>query len=140
MNENYTELAIEMIKKHEGFSSSLYKDTADKWTIGYGRNLEDNPLRVYEAEYLLQEDLKRLDHKLDFHMCYRTLDPIRKAIILDMAYNLGYVGIMSFKRMWAALANKDYEEAAKEGLDSRWRNQVGKRAVTLMEIMRTGNA
>ena len=37
---------IERVKKHEGFETKPYKDTVGKLTIGYGRNLEDNPLSV----------------------------------------------------------------------------------------------
>ena len=38
--------------------------------------------------------------------------------------------------MLRALRNRDYTTAAAEMLDSRWREQVGKRAETLAERMR----
>jgi len=55
-----------------------------------------------------------------------------------MAYNLGVLGVMGFQRMWAAIYAKDYEEAARQMLNSKWSKQVGRRAVELAKIMRTG--
>jgi len=40
---------VERIKSHEGYKPSPYKDTVGKWTVGYGRNLEDNPLTPIEV-------------------------------------------------------------------------------------------
>ena len=49
-----TDNLIEHIKKHEGFKSKPYKDTKGKWTVGYGRNLDDNPLTPDECVALFQ--------------------------------------------------------------------------------------
>jgi len=40
---------VERIKSHEGYRTQPYKDTVGKWTVGYGRNLEDNPLDTSEV-------------------------------------------------------------------------------------------
>ena len=40
--------------------------------------------------------------------------------------------LSKFKKMNAALKKEDWKEAAKEGRDSRWYNQVTKRAERLM--------
>jgi len=39
----------------------------------------------------------------------------------------------------AAMATEDYEIAADEFLDSRWAKQVGSRAFTITEMIRTGD-
>ena len=52
-----------------------------------------------------------------------------------MAFNLGLHRLKKFKRMFAALNKKDYEGAAKEGLDSKWAKQVYNRARRLMDRM-----
>ena len=59
-------------------------------------------------------------------------------IIVDMAFNLGVPRLSNFKKMWAAIHENNFEEAAKEMLDSRWARQVGRRAIELARWMRTG--
>ena len=48
---------IEQLKRHEGLKLKPYKCTADKLTIGVGRNLEDVGISEEEAEMLLQNCL-----------------------------------------------------------------------------------
>ena len=55
-----------------------------------------------------------------------------------MAFNVGLPRLRGFKRMWAALENHDYEEAAKEMIDSKWARQVKTRAYTLARMMESG--
>ena len=44
----------------------------------------------------------------------------------------------TFKRFWAALEDADYELAADEMVDSKWRKQVKQRAIELASMMREG--
>jgi len=130
--------ALEQIKKDEGFRGQPYKCTAGKTTIGYGRNLDDNPLTIEEAEFLLNNDMKKVAKeavKLDF---YASLNPIRRSVIINMVFNLGMPRFKRFIKMHAALNIKDYEEAAIQMLDSKWARQVGSRATRLAETMRAG--
>ena len=53
-------------------------------------------------------------------------------IIANMMFNMGRPRLSKFKKMNAALKKEDWKEAAKEGRDSRWYNQVTKRAERLM--------
>jgi lysozyme len=55
-----------------------------------------------------------------------------------MIFNLGLYGVLGFKRMLAALREKDYLKASKEMLDSKWAKQVGYRAKKLASIMALG--
>ena len=59
-------------------------------------------------------------------------------VLLDMAFNVGLPRLRGFKRMWAALEGRDYSEAAKEMLDSKWARQVKTRAYTLARMMESG--
>jgi GH24 family phage-related lysozyme (muramidase) len=59
MSDNYKDLARSMIKQHEGLRLSPYRCTADKLTIGYGRNLESNGISAATANQMLDEDLER---------------------------------------------------------------------------------
>ena len=55
-----------------------------------------------------------------------------KQIIANMMFNMGYTRLNKFKNHNAALQEEDWKEAAKEGRDSRWYNQVTNRAERLM--------
>jgi lysozyme len=130
--------AIEQIKIDEGFRGQPYECTAGKITIGYGRNLDDNPLTKKEAEYLLRNDLEKISKEAAKLPYYSELDPYRRGVILNMLYNLGMTRFLKFKNMNKALAMKNYYLAAEEMLDSKWADQVGDRATRLAKIMRNG--
>ncbi|MEA2058987.1 MAG: hypothetical protein U9P10_00310 [Thermodesulfobacteriota bacterium] len=54
---------------------------------------------------------------------------------VDMRFNLGPNRFRYFKKMIAAVKNQDFVQAAAEMKDSRWYNQVGQRARTLVKMM-----
>tara|TARA_R110002072_G_scaffold273239_5_gene433974 strand:+ start:11257 stop:11727 length:471 start_codon:yes stop_codon:yes gene_type:complete len=137
------EYARTLIARHEGYSEKPYKDTEGVLTIGIGRNLEDRGLSADEVMYLFRSDLRiaAQDAAKLFHNI-SALDPLRQAVLLDMAFNLGYNRLAGFEKFRAAVALRDFDLAADEMLDSKWARQVGKepdqRAGRLARIMRTG--
>lgn len=60
-----------------------------------------------------------------------------KVTLTDMCYNLGFHGLMSFHKMWAALKAGDYIRAAGELKDSKYFKQTGQRAEYHYEVFRT---
>lgn len=126
------------LERHEGLRLKPYRDTVGKLTVGYGRNLDDVGITPEEAELMLDNDIDAAEKHLKTVDEYNSLDPIRQAVICNMAFNLGFYGLMAFRKMWKAIARKDYTEAAKQMLDSRWARQVGYRADELAQIMRSG--
>lgn len=128
-----------MLKKHEGLRLKPYKDTVGKWTIGYGRNLDDVGISKKEAEYLLKNDIGKVKRNLKGIGWYEKLNNPRKSVIENMAFNLGYRGLMMFQRMIKAIKSDNYDKAANEMMDSKWANQVGYRAKELSKIMRSGS-
>jgi lysozyme len=58
--------------------------------------------------------------------------------MIDMTFNLGLTRLLYFKKMIAAINARDYTEASKQMLDSRWARQVGNRASTLAKMMANG--
>lgn len=134
------ELLRSQLERHEGLRLYPYRDTVGKLTIGYGRNIEDTGISEGEAKFLLNNDMDSVEAYLLTVDEYQDLDPARQTVIANMAFNLGFHGLMQFKRMWAGIRRKDYEAASREMLSSRWARQVGYRATELSEIMRTGEA
>jgi lysozyme len=129
---------LEQLKIDEGLSLKLYKCTSDKWSIGYGRNLEDNPLTIEEAEYLLKSDLEKVSRECAKLPYYSELDPHRRSVILNMVFNMGMRRFKGFKEMNKALSARNYELATIELLDSDAARKLPERYGRLAKIMRFG--
>jgi lysozyme len=135
----YMDDTQKLLLKHEGLRLKPYRDTVGKLTIGIGRNLDDVGITRNEAMRLLLNDIDRVVKKLDnFAPWWRKLDHVRQMVVVDMAFNLGVNGFLKFRKAIAAMKIEDWEEAAKEMLDSKWATQVVNRAIELSEMMRTG--
>jgi lysozyme len=130
---------FDLIKKHEGLKLKPYIDTVGKITIGYGRNLDDVGITELEAEILLEHDVERAVLGLSHcFIWYPNLDDVRKAVLIDMVFNLGIQGFLTFIMTIKHLSREEYDLAADTMLDSKWAHQVGGRALELSEMMRTG--
>lgn len=135
------EQLIEMLKIHEGVAYHAYKCTADKITIGVGRNIDSNGglgLSDEEIDYLLTNDIMRCYKELGTFQWFVGLDENRQFAIVDMCFNLGLTRLLKFKNMISALQQEDWEEASAQALDSAWATQVGNRAQKIATILRTG--
>lgn len=131
---------VDLIKKHEGLRLKPYQCTADKQTIGYGRNIEDNGIRESEAEFMLRNDIAELDTALINNIRnWSSLSEVRQAVLSDMCFNLGWPRLSKFKRTILAIEDGYFDRASAEMLDSRWARQVGQRAITLSDMMKTNN-
>jgi lysozyme len=129
----------EMLMRHEGLSLKPYKCTANKLTIGYGRNLEDVGISQEEASFLLANDIKKIVTQVsEKFKWFKTLSPARQAVVVNMIYNLGLNGFSNFKNTIRFLESGQFEQAAIEMLESKWASQVGKRAKELSKIMLEG--
>lgn len=131
---------LEMIKEHEGLRLKPYTCTAGKLSIGYGRNLEDRGITLDEAEHMLQNDVMLCYKELDCFSWFADLEEPRQAALVDLCFNMGLPGLLTFKKALAAMAEGNYNRAADEFLDSKWaREDVGKsRSNRITEMIRTG--
>lgn len=129
---------LDLVKRHEGLRLKPYLCTADKLTIGYGRNLEDMGISEDEATYLLQTDIDRCYSELSVFTWFHELDQIRQEALISMLFNLGLPRFLTFKKMIARLKEKRYSEAANEMIRSRWALQVGERANELAYMVERG--
>ena len=143
------DLALELVKEAEGFIPNQYYCPANFLTQGYGRNLEVHPLTEEEklelnedgtvSEFIASKwalkELQECEEKLMSNIIYQKQTEVRKAVLLDMCFNIGYTGLMKFKKMWFALGNKDYPEASRQAKDSAWYTQVGNRGKRNVQII-----
>ena len=123
---------------HEGFRDKVYKCPAGYDTIGYGFNMEANGLPEPIARALLVYQLEQCEIEAQSFHWFKGLNKARQGVIVELIFNIGLARFSKFKQTIAALAAKDYNKAADEMLDSKWASQVGKRATTLITIMRSG--
>lgn len=128
---------VERLKEEEGFRATPYRDPRGFLTVGYGTNLEAGITRR-QAEDLLRDALVDLEDELITYPWFMSLPDARQMVILDMAYNMGVGGVLTFQHMIEALQAGNWNAAAQHMLNSEWAVQVGERAQRLARIMRTG--
>jgi lysozyme len=157
----------EQLILHEGICLKPYKCSAGKWTIGVGRNLEDNGLYEFEkkrllgtyeltrqevidilqvrhitqeeALYMLDNDIRVIKAELkNTYKWFNFLDEVRQKVIIDMRFNLGGTGFAEFKNMIQQIENNNYWKAGEEMKNSKWYSQVKTRADRLIKMMVTG--
>ena len=155
---NYQEL-YELIKDHEGYRTRVYKDTVGKPTIGIGFNLTRPDARKlitsiganYNNILLGKEELTDKQIRDLYDICIRiaikdaqTFMPSLinqpkniKLAIVDMAFNLGYNNLNKFKNTKDLLVAGKYNDAANEVLNSKWANQVKRRATNIAKLIAT---
>jgi lysozyme len=133
------ESLIRQLIAHEGMRTKPYKDTVGKLTIGCGRNLDDRGITEAEALVLLNNDIDGVEKDLDRVLPdWRAFSMKRQIALADLMFNIGVNKFLGFERMIDALKVRDFQEAARQMLLSRWADQVGLRARTLAKNMRDG--
>jgi len=135
------EQLIEMLKRHEGVKSHVYKCSAGYESIGVGRNISKTGLGLSEDEvqYLLESDISRVIKELSLeYPWFSSLDDVRKDAMIDISFNLGATRLRGFKRALAAMDVADYKMAATEFLDSKWSRDVKGRSYELASMIETG--
>lgn len=150
MTEEF-KLACELIEWAEDYEAKVYRCTAGKLTQGIGRNLEAHPLSDKEKNELVDgkvslevarrwviEELVPIEDKLSDTVDYLKCNTIRRAILLDMAFNIGLLGLSKFKKMWEHIHKENWVEASREMKDSSWYTQVGRRGKRNVELFAKG--
>ena len=147
MNDKHLEKFIKEIQDHEGYRDEVYLDPLGNPTCGWGHHLSVGskvPKRVSEIFLEIDianaiNDFYRIDRKLQ-----DKLNPVRKRVICNMIYNMGLARVYDpkmkkgFKKMWKAIKKEDFDEAHAQMIDSKWCQDVGRRAMELAHLMQTG--
>lgn len=116
-----------MIKINEGCRLTAYADIRGNLTIGYGHLLKfGSEISQEIANALFDFDYCKAVN--DYEELNLNLDSERKAVIIDMIFNLGIGGVKKFKMMLGHLRNENWIQAAYELMNSEYAKQVPERA------------
>jgi lysozyme len=141
----------DLIIRHEGVRLRPYVDATGHRTIGVGHNLDVHPLAAdfYRADgsispatcdEILGYDIAAVVGALQSKLApwYQTLDEVRQAVLIDMGFNLGVAGLLTFAHTLGCVSAGNYESAAASMLASKWATQVGPRATEDAAMMSSG--
>jgi len=132
------------IVKHEGEKKKgdrhiVYQCTAKKWTLGYGRNVQDRGISESEARYLLENDINECMNDLKtIFPDWVDLSYNRKSVLTDMRFQLGATGFRGFKRLIDAIRTGDIEKAVQSIKGSLYYRQATNRANENINLLREG--
>ena len=128
---------IDQIKEHEGFRSRVYQCTEGHDTIGFGFKVADLELDLDLAEEILVRKLEHLIRRVKNRFSWVNDAPYEiQDVVYNMCYQMGVSGFSKFKKTIKYLADKQYDKASKEMLDSRWARQTPNRAIKLSNTVK----
>jgi len=131
------DVLLNYIEKNEGYKSRVYKDHLGHETIGIGFKLNELDLSKNESLSILNRKINQLD--IILHQKYKwwkNANQSVKIVVFDMCYQMGPYGFSKFKKMIGHIENKDYKNASKELLDSKYaKEQTPNRAKRNSKIL-----
>ena len=136
---SYLDILKAQLTIDEGKKNKMYLDSKGIPTIGIGHNLRDKPLTERAIQVIFEDDMA--DAEADARHLIKSFDAlndVRKAVIVNLAFNMGFTVLSQFKQTIAAIESGDYGKAAAHMLNSTWASQVGERAQRLAEQMAKG--
>jgi len=133
------------LKEDEGVKYEIYLDHLGLPTFGVGHLiLESDPEFGKPVGTKIDEERVRVCFDRDLETATRECNHLYgegkfgdlpddvQQILVNMMFNMGRTRLSGFKKFNAAILAGNWVEAAKEGRDSKWYNQVKNRAERLM--------
>lgn len=132
----------EQLRRDEGEVLHAYQDHLGYWTLGVGRLIDKRKgggITAAESAYLLDNDITSKTYELVVALPWvDQLDPVRRAVLQNMAFQLGIAGLLSFKNTLNFVKNGNYAQAAMNMQISKWHSQTPERSDRLIKQMITG--
>lgn len=148
------------VERNEARRHRAYFDSENNPTVGIGFNLRRsdarNKIEALGVDYdqICNQQIELTDEQIDTLLIsdlataiddasalfpnFDNINVARQIILVDMAFNLGKSRLSGFHKMIAAVTAEDWEEAARQMIDSAWYRQVKSRGERNVEVMRTG--
>ncbi len=128
----------------EGQVNEIYNDHLGYPTFGIGHLVIEGdpelglPIGTAITEKRVKECFEKDVEAVieDCEKLYKDYDELpeeAQQIIANMMFNMGLTRLSKFKKMKAAVDDRDWKEAGVQGRDSRWYKQVTNRAERLMQ-------
>jgi len=128
--------------RDEGEVAHAYQDSLGFWTIGVGRLIDKRKgggLSREEIAFLLDNDIQRVTVDLSNAVPWlRQIDDVRRAVLFNMAFQMGTAGLLKFKRTLELVRGERWKDAARAMLQSKWATQTPERARRLARQMDSG--
>lgn len=123
--------AVDILKELGVSVEEAAKDGAP-WTVGFGFTkgvtLYSEMQRI-PAERRLEDEILERDAALRKSLSwYDTATFATKTVLLNMSFNLGVAGLLTFKNTLAYIKEKNYPQAAANMKKSLWYKQIPQRA------------
>lgn len=141
------EKLVSDLEVDEGCKFEIYNDHLGYPTFGIGHLITEDdpehgqplgtPIDVDRVREAFEKDVDRV--RLDCLKLYPDfvdLPEEAQLVIANMMFNMGLPRLSQFKKMKAAIDDRDWEGAAAEMEDSRWYRQVPNRADRLIDRIR----
>lgn len=136
-------LVLARLTTEEGFKATLYDDKTGlpvkapvgNATIGFGCNVQAGWTSTFAWNVM---KLQVLDVQADLLLLpwYLACNSVRRSVLLDIAFNDGYDGLMNFPRMIAAITAKNWRQAQ---IECHVQNVVLQKRYTLLSnLLLTG--
>ncbi|MBB4642381.1 glycoside hydrolase family protein [Rhizorhapis suberifaciens] len=142
-NDPIITLATKHLNREEGRIPHAYQDHIGFWTIGVGRLIDKRKggrLTDEEIDYLLANDIRRFMNAMKDWPAWQAVkdDPVRAVALLSMCFQLGVQGLAGFKNSLDLVAQKRWDEAAANMMQSKWAKQTPARAKRVTAMLETG--
>ena len=125
---------------NEGYREGVYLDSLGYPTTGYGFCLDYS--MVYNSVKEWHESKFRemySQSEANYEKYGFGLDPVRRAAVCDLLYNLGPNKFAKFYGFIQALRDKDWSAAAGRLENSLWYKQVGRRGPRITKLIKYGS-
>lgn len=121
----------------EGLKLTPYKCTANKLTIGVGRNIQDRGISHETAMQMLDEDIDIMVNELRENLSWfdKQNDAIQ-GVLIDLCFNMGISRLLMFVQTLKLIEQGQYAMAADELLDSKYAAMLPARSKRNAEILR----
>ena len=146
----HSKLTERLITRNEGVKRLPYLDSQGNVIIGVGHELSLTftqanrvypvPLNDAEIDALLSKDLKAVETQAKgvFPKSWDSLNTARKAVIMDMLFNLGIGGFLDFEHFIDAVKKQRWHTASQSILNSLAARQNPTRYQRNANVMATG--
>jgi len=134
-----------MIMQHEGVRTKPYKDTKGLWTVGVGHLIGDGKTLpdAWNREFSMDEVMAIFDEDYKHHRQaaesipgFNKLGSGGQGALTDLTFNMGPSWYKKWPTFQKQLSSGDIEGAASNLEGSAWYKQVGRRAPTVVSLLR----